>query len=802
MNSFLDMAPKYLSAHKKKTRLAILGIVLSVALVVGIFSMIEVFLQYEKLQIIHDQGNYHIAVKNVTEDEELAISSRIDVKNSGLFKEFGQFKTNGISCELGAVAENFAGNIGVNVIMGLYPVRHNEIMLEEWACDSLYLNTGVGEMVSITTADGTTKDFIVSGICSDWAYMKASGIPAVFLSMDYANTMKAKASILMVEFKNRVNIRKAEQEIMSSLGIAADRVGENNHLLAVIGQSDHKAAIGIYQTGAILFLIVLVAGVVMIYNTFNISVMERIRQFGLLRCVGASKAQIRKLVKREGTILLVWALPFGVLLGMVATLFCCAILKFYSNIFSDAPLFYLSWGGILAGLIVGVFTVSIAVLLPAKKAASVSPLNAVTGSSDLKVPKTKKQGILTRLFPVETAMGIGNAMIKKKTLVLMATSIALSIIMFLGFNVLIGFMYKSLKTTKPYTPDISLVSEAGLRPELYSQLDSLDGARNVYGRMFGYVDATFDASRLTELYRQETGGVEVTENGLFDPPEKSWLISYDENQLKWARTDLLEGDLSEEGLNEHNGIIAVLQNIRKGVSSITADLQLGDKVYVETEAGTREYTVMAILRNVPFSDSNLNLATFITTEKQFVEITGQETYKAIDIQLEKKNQETTIAEIKQMIGTGITYLDSRQKNSETDQTFVTMAVFVYGFVVVIALISILNIISTMNTSVVARTKYLGVLRAVGMSGRQLDKMIAAEAATYGITGCVAGCILGVLLQKALISNVLTAIRIAWKFPLMQVLGVLIVVLLVTGLSIINPLKRIKEKGISEVIGSL
>ena len=116
-----------------------------------------------------------------------------------------------------------------------------------------------------------------------------------------------------------------------------------------------------------------------------------------------------------------------------------------------------------------------------------------------------------------------------------------------------------------------------------------------------------------------------------------------------------------------------------------------------------------------------------------------------------------------MIGNNITYLDSRQQNSEINQTFFTMAVFVYGFVVVIALISILNIVSTMNTSVTSKMRYLGVLRAVGMSGKQLNRMIAAEASAYCLSGTVAGCILGMMMQKASITQLLTAIKIVWVF---------------------------------------
>ena len=456
----------------------------------------------------------------------------------------------------------------------------------------------------------------------------------------------------------------------------------------------------------------------------------------------------------------------------------------------------------MSGIVVGGLTVFVATLLPAKKASDVSPVSALTGNGEIRLKKAKKQGRLTQMLPAETAMGVSNAFSKKKTLVLMSTSIALSVVLFLGFSVLINFLYSSMKTSKPYTPDVSLTSEEGLSFDLYEEISQFVGVKNTYGRMFGYVDATFDASRLTDYYRQAVGDIEVRADGTFIPPEKSWLISYDESQLKWSKEDLLEGTLSKEELNEQNGIIAVSSNIRKGVSATTADLHVGDLVTMDTVSGPKVYKVMAVLSSVPFSDSNLNMATFITTEEMFSEITGDHTLKVINIQLTKHGQEATILKIKGLLGADVRFMDQRQQNREITQTFLTMAIFVYGFVTVIALISILNIVNTMNTSVSSKMRYLGVLRAVGMSGRQLGRMVATEALVYCLTGSIVGCILGVRLQLYMLRNLLTAIEIKWSFPYVSILCIFAAVILVTLLTVTGPLKKVRSQGISETIGSL
>ncbi|WP_347488738.1 ABC transporter permease [Desulfoscipio sp. XC116] len=803
MKNYLALAPQYLSAHQKKTRLTIVSVALSVALITGIFSMLDIFLQFEKLQVIHDYGNYHLAIIDASEKETSTIRNRIDVQNSGRWKNLGDGSINKISCRLGALDKAFAKNMNIKITRGKYPTAENEIMIEQWATEKLYLNVNIGDKVKISFADNNQGEFIVSGIYNDLGNMKAAGIPGVFLSMSGADEIASgKMNLYLVEFKERVNINQAVNDIKRTLNITDDRVELNNHLLAVIGQSKHKAAVGLYTIGAILFFIVLIAGVVMIYNTFNISVMERVRQFGLLRCVGASQSQIKKLVKREGLIITLQAIPLGISAGILMTFACSAILKYFNNtLFGEIPLFSISITGMGAGIVIGFLTVFMASLLPARKAAQVSPVNAVTGNDDIIFSKRKKQSFLTKILHAEIAMGINNAVMKKKTLFLMSSSIAISIIMFLGFNVFINFMYASLKTIKPYTPDISLVSEQGLDNELYKKLSGINGVKRVYGRMTGYVDATFDATRLTDTYKDNVKGITVKDNGLFVPPEKSWLISYDKSQLNWARADLIAGKLSEAEINEKNGIIAVAQNIRKNISMETVNWQLGDKVYITTPNGTKELTIIGILRSVPFSTTEPTLAAFITTEALFSNLTGKSTYKAVDIQLNNKNDEQAVDAIKSQTDDTMSFLDMRQKNAEINQIYLTMAVFVYGFVVVIALISFLNIINTMNTSIASKTKYLGVMRAVGMSGTQLNKMILIEAATYSLTGCLIGCTLGVILQKVLVLNYLSSLHVPWVFPLMEIILILILTLLVTMFSVVSPLKQIKSKGISDIVNS-
>ena len=109
-----------------------------------------------------------------------------------------------------------------------------------------------------------------------------------------------------------------------------------------------------------------------------------------------------------------------------------------------------------------------------------------------------------------------------------------------------------------------------------------------------------------------------------------------------------------------------------------------------------------------------------------------------------------------MIPSDSTVSDKRITNSESQSSYYTGAVFIYGFLIIIALITVFNIFNSMNASVASRTKQYGIMRSIGMGANQLYKMIAAEAFTYALGGCALGCLVGLHLNKLLYQLLITA----------------------------------------------
>ena len=162
--------------------------------------------------------------------------------------------------------------------------------------------------------------------------------------------------------------------------------------------------------------------------------------------------------------------------------------------------------------------------------------------------------------------------------------------------------------------------------------------------------------------------------------------------------------------------------------------------------------------------------------------------------------ENDVNEIHRLVGSQYTFSDERMGNSNTRGAYYCFGLFIYGFLVLIALITLFNIINSIAMSVVAKMKQYGVFRAIGLSNRQLAKMIIAEASTYAITGTICGSVLGIVCNKILFSKLITyKWGDAWSVPLVQLGIIIVVVAIAVILAVRNPIKKLEKTSIVDII---
>lgn len=771
MRSYLDLVPQYERVHRKNNRISVLCIILSVLLVTTIFSMADMAILAQKNYFIKTNGEYHISLKDIDKQTAENVSARIDIAACGWIYQ-------GSVGAIGQKAVSFAGadEIAVtqlsemNIQEGDYPVQPNEALLNESALKQLGLS--VGDMVSVTVPDGSQKEYRITGILEDVGSLLKADVYGMVLSEEgfrkIADENANDGTTFRIQFKNGVDIQKSVQKIKEAYGLDDSQVSENTALLGLMGQSENSTMQSLYIVAVFLVLLVLVAGTVMIAASFNTNVLERVQFYGLLRCLGASKKQVKHFVILQGLRQSMKGVPAGLVVGQIITWGACLLLKSVSGErFSEIPVFHFSIIGLVAGVVVGFLIVFLASLSPAKKAAKVSPVTAISGNTQL---VQNKKAANTKAFHVEISMGIFHALSGRKNLFLMTCSFAISIMMFLSFQVMVTFLNQGMPALSPSAADVSITAGNNSFSRTFIQeISNIDGVDEVFGRM----------EKTDLLVSSQKGSGTIT------------LISYDESQLKWAKDELNEGDVK----SVQEGSDSVLVSYQDGMN-----WKVGDMLTLHTALNDKQVTVAGIMATINAENEAGNKGYIICSEQTFLELVGDLGYMTIDVQLSKVGNDDTVSIIRNMFPTDSSVLDKRLSNSEAQSSYYTGAIFIYGFLIIIALITVFNIFNSMNASVASRTKQYGIMRSIGMGNGQLYRMIAAEAFTYAVLGCLIGCLLGLPLNN-LIYKFLIADKwgTSWKIP---VASLLLIVLLCFGSAVIairRPIRQIRKMAIVDTI---
>lgn len=530
-------------------------------------------------------------------------------------------------------------------------------------------------------------------------------------------------------------------------------------------------------TAGILFLLVLIAGVLMISSSINSSVAQRTQFFGMMRCIGMSKQQIICLVRLEALNWCKTAVPIGLVLGTLASWGLCAVLRFLvGEEFSNIPLFGISGIGIVSGMLVGLITVLLAAIAPAKHAAKVSPVAAVSGNSE-KI-KVAHSSIRTGLFRIETALGIHHAVSAKKNLFLMTGSFALSIILFLSFSVLVDFVDHLLPQSVA-TSDVDISSGDGadsIDRDLVQTLTNMEGVKQVYGRRSSFdIPARLDGD----------APLSITVD----------LVSFDDFDLNALQKDgvLRWGSDLQKVYGDSDYVLAT--------SDQNSSWTVGDTILV----GNDQFTIAGLLKYDPFSEDGLTKGriTLITSSETFTRLTGITDYSLVMIQTTSNATDEDVAAIRQITEENGCIMNDK-RDQHTSGTYFAFVGCVYAFLGIIVLVTMMNIMNSISMSVSSRIKQYGSMRAVGMDSRQLSKMILAEAFTYALGGCIIGCAIGLPFSKTIYNFLITGHfpYAFWKMPIGSLTIIILFVITAAVLAAYFPAKRIQTISVSETINEL
>lgn len=780
MKSYLSLIPAYAKVHKRQNRMTLVCITLAVFLVTAIFGMADMEIRAQKTSAISQYGNWHIQVKDLSAEDAGVIAARPDVAFSSWYNTLNyrlkeDYFIQGKRVCVCGIEPSMLNIMEYDLLDGHFPANDHEVILTNSAREVLGLS--LGDTVSLQIPSGELLDFTISAFGMDNQMALKTDAIIAFLPLSAFQSLYRTVNpdtgdvdlVYYVQFSEHCNIRKAIANIREQFSLSPDQVGENTMLLGLLGFSSDSYMLGLYAAALVLFLLVLTAGVLMVASSMNSNIAQRTQFFGLLRCIGADQKQVRRFVRLESLNWCLTAIPAGVLPGSAAIWVLCALLRYLSpKYFVDMPVLGISPIGIFCGALVGLCTVLLAARSPAKKAARVSPVTAVAGNAD-RTGGARKAAALS-VCRMETALGIQHAILRKKNFLLMSCSFALSIILFLTFSVSTDFMHHAIKPLQPYTPDVSFASpdnSLSIDKNLPGKIAGLSGVKRVYARKFAY--------DVPAVIHGKEGAV--------------MLISYDLQQLNWVEENhyLTDGDLSLL-LEDANYVLSVHYG-QDGT------LKTGETL--KTSFG--ELEVAGVLSHCPF-DPLPGSETLICSEETFTRLTGETNYTIVDVQLTRQATDEDVRQIRELAGDSMIFSDQRLSNQETRGAFWAYALFLYGFLAIIVLITCFHIVNSISMSAAARMQQYGSMRAIGMSCRQFTKMITAEAATYALSGSLLGCLLGLPLHWLLFEKMVSARwGTPWQFPFSAVALIVGIVLLAALSAVHGPAKRIREMSVTEAI---
>ena len=775
MKSYLSLIQISAKVRRRQNRMTILCIVIAVFLVSAIFSVADMMLRTQMNRTAGKDGSWHLQIAGITQSQAEQLAQQSDVMFVGagaVFNEDGEedYRLNGKRVVLYGCDVQFLRVNRAVAFAGTFPEHDGEVLLGKGA--ARIFGVAIGDSVTLKLPDGQSRTLTVTGIggVDESYYGMQFALVDIYLPQEtFEELLTGQGETLPqtvydLQYTSAAKAAKALPQLRQQYG--EDAVHENLNVMGSAGRSNSTAFRTVYGMAGVLFVLVLLAGVLMISGTMNSNIAQRTRFFGMMRCLGMSKQQVVRFVRMESLNWCRIAVPIGLVLGTFSSWAVCGALRYgIGGEFATTPVFRLSPGGLCAGAVVGVVTVLLAAQAPAKRAAEVSPVAAASGNEQA---ATVHRAANLGSGRTETALGIYHAAASKKNWFLITASFALSIVLALGFTVILQFASLLLPSLAPWQADVlynGYDNELVLPDTMVQQLRRMPGVAHVWGC---------------------TGLVHVPASSDRNNVEQVTFCSYDDFMLESSKSMVVKGRMAKTS-GADNEVMTMYNK--------TNPIRVGDTITVNGVP----LTVVGAFSQGVFSDD----VTIIAPEVLFRRVAGEQNYNMIGVQLDRTASDETVLELAAFSSDQIVVQDLRESNRQDRGTYYAARIVLYGFLAIIGCISLLNIVNSISVSVSARMKQYGILRAIGMDDAQLRRMVSAEAGTYAVSGLVVGIALGLVLNRMLYTRLITHyFGAAWQVPWGCLAVIVAVVLAAVVLAVYTPVRRIFMQPITATISEL
>lgn len=836
---------KNLRLNKKRTIVTIIGIILSTALMVGIGLLFSSFQDLMIRDTIGYSGKYEANYSDVDLDK------LNNIKDKG-FTYFYEKPIGFSKIESSNEYKPYMYITGVNkeyfnelkLVDGSFPKNENEVVISNHVITNGGLNYKVGDIVTFKygkrniegndtlanseLVDGEfltnegTHTYKIVGIVerSNFESYSASGYTAFTVDV---NSDKGNVNLYVMFNKNKKIIKQSE-ELAKELNYNGD-INYNSTLLALYGESTYGNVMSSMGGMMIIMLsLVSIGCIIVIYNSFAISVMERKKEFGLLSSIGATKRQLSHTVFFEAVVVGVIGIILGIL-GAYIGIGC--VILIINNLISDMleyklhlvtnPLF------IIIPVIFMIIVIGVSAFIPSRRASKVSPIEAIRQNDDIKINKKKirTSKLVNKLFGIEGEIALKNIKRNKKKYRVTIVSLFISIVLFISFSSYMNYTLNTASSVMGEVPYDYQISYFGDDPN--NDKAALDKINEIV-----------KSSDVKEYVSYSVSNLSIIGNYTYSDEYLDFYKSaYGENGIK-ALNNLKYQYISiyildDNSYNKYKKLIGldkdsvILLNKFKGVSygnnkrvnynipvinNGNINIKICNFDDNDEDVDTTKYCNKNI-DNIFVTNKSFDLIEEFSYMTDFKLIVNKKLYDSISDSSTHYTQFNIISDNTNNIDkltkdldkySNVNYTNVKEAMKQANNLILVVKILMYGFISLVTLIGVTSVFNTISTSMALRKREFAVLRSIGLTNRGFNKILFFESLFFGMKSLIFAIPVSigitVLIHYALADMVsISTIIIPWKYIIISIVSVFVIVLL----TMMYSTSKIKKHNIIEQI---
>lgn len=850
---------KNLKLNKKRTIGTLVGIILSVALICAVAGMATSLRQSLIQTASSNTGYWHLKLSNINKEDIEKLKNNRDIKDLNIINDVGYAKLaksaneNRPYIHLYSLDEKSFNNMELELVEGTYPQNNNEIAISKSIIDDAQVDLKIGDTITFNIGDryigdrmlssgyefepaeltnepenvdlilsempedstketdverkeeikvNFTKEFTIVGIMSEneqpikpISFMYDAGYACVTNGLDEGETNA------YIAFKNPLDSETSIDEILR-INLNSGEISEYSYSINYellkwesfntnLGDSSLNMMIAVV---IIVIAIIILTSVYCIKNTFSISLTEKIKMYGMLSSIGATKKQIKKSVIQEGMILSLIGIPVGILVGILLVYILVIAVRGALSGILDIVVFKITLLPILISIILGIVTVYLSCLSAARKAKKITPLEAIKSSNDIKIKskKIKSPKIIKKIFGVGGVIAYKNLKRSKKKYRTTVISIAMSVFVFIASSTLINYAFEAMGGYyKDYDYNIKFSSTSSDGQELKQILNDENFSNYTLLYKTNSILKITDMSKLSEfgktvfiendLYKNNEIPIEIY--GLNSEDFKEYLeklgVDYDKNKDKAVLLDYYS--LYKEGKTIKNRLLTYSPN--DSISGNVEDKEFNVSISKITETvpdgleGTYFYSAVIVL-NIDEYGNNFNFVpNMLTTNSEEPDDLAKRSQKYDNMYV------TNIA-------SEVRFYDSVR---------LVVYIFAYGFIGIITLIGVTNIFNTLTSNIDLRQREFAMLKSIGMTKKEFNKMINLETLFYSLKALIFGIVLGLIASFAIYKAFAQSLDYGFKIPMQAMLISILFVFVIVFIIMKFAIGKINKQNIIDTI---